>query len=259
MAQQKIQLRKIRDFGENFSDTFQFIRQEFKPLLTVVIFIAGIFLLVNAIVAGIFNEEALGIFSSLIKEARYDRDAYFSLFSGAYFLLLLLNLLTLSAMRTIIGVYMRYYDEHGTSPNAQQVWSGFVRNIFQIFIFSIVRLVLIIIGYIMCVAPGVYLTVVFMPFSFIIINENASFSDSFSRCFDLIKENFWISLAIYLVAMLIFSFSSGIIGFVMGIITEALSYFTTKEINTGLPIVGAILNLTEYFFYIIFFVSAALQ
>jgi hypothetical protein len=259
MAQQKIQLRKIRDFGENFSDTFQFIRQEFKPLLTVVIFIAGIFLLVNAIVAGIFNEEALGIFSSLIKEARYDREAYFSLFSGAYFLLLLLNLLTLSAMRTIIGVYMRYYDEPGVSPNAQQVWSGFVKNIFQIFIFSIVRLVLIIIGYVMCVAPGVYLTVVFMPFSFIIINENASFSDSFSRCFDLIKENFWISLAIYLVAMLIFSFSSGIIGFVMGIITEALSYFTTKEINTGLPIVGALLNLIEYFFYIIFFVSAGLQ
>ena len=77
--------------------------------------------------------------------------------------------------------------------------------------------------------------------------------------YDLIKENFWISLAIYLVAMLIFSFSSGIISFIRGIITEALSYFTTKEINTGLPIVGAILNLIEYFFYIIFFISAGFQ
>jgi hypothetical protein len=260
MAQQKIQLRKIRDFGENFSDTFQFIRQEFKPLLTVVTLIAGIFLLVNAIFAGIFNQQALGIFSSLIRGVTYsDNVKYFSFFSGAYFLVLLLNLLTLSAMRTIIGVYMLYYDEHGTSPTVQQVWSGFVRNIFQIFIFSIVRFVFIIIGYVMCVAPGVYLTVVLMPFSFIIINENTSFGDTFTRCFDLIKENFWISLAIYLVAMLIFSFSSGIIGFVIGIITEALSYFTTKEINTGLPIVGAILNLIEYFFYIIFFISAGFQ
>jgi hypothetical protein len=59
--------------------------------------------------------------------------------------------------------------------------------------------------------------------------------------------------------MLIFSISSGIIGFVIGIITEAVSYFTTKKIDTGLPIVGALLNLIEYFFYIIFFVSAGLQ
>jgi len=260
MAQQKIQLRKIRDFGENFSDTFQFIRQEFKPLLTVFIFIAGIFLLINAIFAGIYNQQALGIFSSLIRGVTYSEDAtYYSFFSATYFLLLLMNLLTLSAMRTIIAVYMRYYDEHGISPTPQQVWSGFIRNIFQIFIFSVVRFVLIIIGYIMCVAPGVYLTVVLMPFSFIIVNENASFGDAFTRCFDLIKENFWISLAIYVVAILIFSFSSGIIGFIVGIITESLSYFTTKQINTGLPVVGALLNLIEYFFYIIFFIAAGLQ
>lgn len=260
MAQQKVQLRKIRDFGENFSDTFQFIRQEFKPLLTVFIFIGGIFLLVNAIFAGIYNQQALGIFSALIRSERYTNNGnYYSFFSASYFLLLLLNLLTLSAMRTIIAVYMRCYDEQQTSPTPQQVWSGFVRNIFQIFIFSIIRFVFIVIGYIMCAAPGVYLTVVLMPFSFIIVNENASFGDTFTRCFDLIKENFWISLAIYLVAMLIFSFSSGIIGFVVGIITETLSYFTTKQINRSLPVVGAVLNLIEYFFYIIFFVSAGLQ
>ena len=98
-----------------------------------------------------------------------------------------------------------------------------------------------------------------MPFSFIIINEKASFSDTFNRCFDLIKENFWISLAIYLVAMLIFSFSSGIVSFIIGLVAEVLSYFTTSDVNTGLPIVGAVLNLIEYFFYIIFFVSAGLQ
>ena len=259
MAQQKIQLRKIRDFGDNLSDTFQFIRQEFKPLLTAFIFIAGIFLLANAIVAGLYNQQALGIFSALVKGVTYDESRYFSFLSLTYFSLLLISLLTLSAMRTIIAVYMHYYDENGTSPTPQQIWKGFARNILLIFIFSIIRFVVIIVGYIMCLAPGVYLTVVLMPFSFIIVNENASFGDAFNRCFDLIKENFWISLAIYLVAMLIFSIGSGIIGFVIGIITEAVSYFTTKKIDTGLPIVGALLNLIEYFFYIIFFVSAGLQ
>jgi hypothetical protein len=260
MAQQKIHLRKIRDFGENFSDTFQFIRQEFRPMLTAFVLIGGIFLLVNAIFAGIYNQQALGVFTALIKGATYNESAkYYSLFSAAYSLLVLLSVLTLSAMRTIIAVYMHYYDEHGTSPTVQQVWNGFLKNILQIFIFGVVRFAVIVIGYVMCLAPGVYLTVVLMPFSFIIVSENASFGESFSRCFDLIKENFWISLAIYLVAMIIFSFSSGVIGFVIGIITQALSYFTTKQVDTGLPIVGALLNLIEYFFYIIFFVSAGLQ
>jgi hypothetical protein len=260
MAQQKVQLRKIRDFGENFSDTFQFIRQEFKPLLTAFVFIGGIFLLINAIFAGIYNQQALGVFTALLRGATYSESpANFSFFSAGYFVVLLLNVLTLSAMRTILGVYMRYYDENNTSPSTQQLWSGFIKNIFQIFIFGVVRFVVILIGYVMCFAPGVYLTVVLMPFSFIIVNENASFSDTFSRCFDLIKENFWISLAIYLVAMLIFSFSSGIVSFIIGLIAEVLSYFTTRNVNTGLPIVGAVLNLIEYFFYIIFFVSAGLQ
>src|SRR3954468_12928780 len=104
MAQQKIQLRKIRDFGENFSDTFQFIRQEFKPLLTTFILIGGIFLLLNAIFAGMYNQQALGIYSALIKGVTYNGEAkYYSFFSPAYFLLMMLSVLTLSAMRTIIA------------------------------------------------------------------------------------------------------------------------------------------------------------
>ena len=46
-----MELRKLRDFGENINDTFQFIRQEFKPLLKSFFAIAGVLILVTGIVS----------------------------------------------------------------------------------------------------------------------------------------------------------------------------------------------------------------
>jgi hypothetical protein len=44
-----LELRKKRDFGEVISDTFQFVRQNFKPLLRSSLYISGPFLLLAAI------------------------------------------------------------------------------------------------------------------------------------------------------------------------------------------------------------------
>jgi hypothetical protein len=167
--------------------------------------------------------------------------------------------MSLAVMRTVVSVYMKYYDENGTSPTVQEVWRGFAKYFLRTFLFSIPRYVLIVVGFVFCIAPGVYLLVVLMPYSFIIANENESFGESLGRCFDLIKENFWISLAIYVIAFLIFSISSSLIGFTVSAIAGLASYFTTKEISSTLAIVTSILSIVQYFFYIIFFVSAGLH
>src|SRR5438552_4109388 len=154
MAQQKIQLRKIRDFGENFSDTFQFIRQEFKPLLVSFTLICGIFILANAILTGLFQKETLTILDDMIKGVFYERTLPFS---PTYFILIGVSIVSLAAMRTVISVYMKYYDENGTSPTVQDVWKGFAKYFSRIFLFSIPRYVLIAVGFVFCIAPGVYL------------------------------------------------------------------------------------------------------
>jgi hypothetical protein len=91
------------------------------------------------------------------------------------------------------------------------------------------------------------------------VSENASMGEAFSRCFDLIKENFWISLAIYLVCYIIFAVSASVVGLLVSMLVGAASYFTTKEINSTVPLVAAVLNLIQYFFYVIFFISAGLH
>src|SRR6266496_5983957 len=113
MAQQKIQLRKIRDFGENFSDTFQFIRQEFKPLLISFTLIGGVFMLANTILTGIFQKEALSVLDDMVKGVFYERTV---VFTPTYFILIGVSIMSLAAMRTVISVYMKYYDETERHP-----------------------------------------------------------------------------------------------------------------------------------------------
>ncbi len=259
MVQQKIQLRKVRDFSQNFSDTFQFIRQEFKPLVSSFLFIAGIFILANAIFSGLYQKQAFGFLDQLIKGVSTSEIGFSTILTPTYFVLVGVTVISISAMRTVIAVYMKLYDETETSPTVQQVWSGFTKYFFLVLLFGIFQVVLFFIGFILCIVPGVWILIVFMPYPFVMVNENLSFGETFSRCLDIIKENFWISLAIYLIAYLIYAVSSTIIGFSISLIIGLFSYFTTKELSSTAAIVMSVLNIVQYLFYIIFFISVGLH
>ncbi|HRI21466.1 MAG TPA: hypothetical protein PLA68_10960 [Panacibacter sp.] len=259
MAQQKIQLRKIRDFGENLGDTFQFIRQEFKPLASAFILISGIFILSSSILGGLYQKQAFGFLDDLKTGTVAPQNTFSNIFTAGYFIFILVTVLNISAMRTVIAVYMKLYDELDEPPTLQQVWSLFAKNFFKIFAYSIPQFILIVIGCLFCLAPGIYFMVVLMPYPFVIVNENQSFGDAFSRCINITKENFWISLGTYFIAYLIYSISSGIIGVIVAGVVGVGSYFSTNEISSTAAIATSVLSVVQYVFYIVFFVSVGLQ
>ena len=255
MAQQKIQLRKIRDFGENFSDTFQFIRQEFKPLITSFILIAGIFILATAILGGLFQKQMFGFLDQIKSGGSAIQQNVSSILTPGYFGFIIVTLLSMAAMQTAIIVYMKHYDEHGETPTVQQVWSGFAKYFLKVFLFSLAQLLLLIVSFLLCILPVFYAATVLMPLPFIVVNENRSFS----RCLDLIKDNFWISFATYLVAYIIYSFSSSIVGVIIAAVVGLVSYFSKNELSSTAAIVTSVLSVVQYVFYIVFFVSAGLH
>ena len=182
MAQQKIQLRKIRDFGENFGDTFQFIRQEFKPLITSFILIAGIFILSSSILGGLYQKQALGFLDQLKTGVSAPTRTVAQTFTAGYFIFIAVTMLNIAAMRTIIAVYMKLYDETGESPTVQQVWGSFSKNLLRIFIHSLPQYLIMGVGLVFCAVPGIYLAVALMLYPFTIVNETTSFSWAFNRC-----------------------------------------------------------------------------
>ncbi len=261
MAEQKIEFRKVRDFGENLSDTFLFIRQNFLPLIKSFFAICGVFMIGYAIFNGIYQSRAFSIFDELRKGGIIgQRNGFENIFTPEYFLMIFLGFLFYVSMRVVLGAFIKFYVENNnTAPTIEQVWNIFIKYFFKVLIFSIPIFLLILAGTLFCVAPGIWLLVVLMPFDLILIIEEASFESAFLRSFTLIRENFWISLAIYFVAALIYSFSSGIIGIIVGVIVAAATFISTNNIGTTAGIATSFLLVVSRVFYIIFFVSAALH
>lgn len=262
MAEQKIELRKIRDFGLNINDTFQFLRQNLKPLLKSFFAICGLFMLGHAIFSGLYQSRMGGlfqqIFSGRVRAGEYDR--YNNIFSVEYLMVLIFALCTFVSMKVVLGAYLKFYLENdGQQPGIEDIWPVFKRYFFKIFFFTIPIFLLTCIAAVFCLAPGIYLWVVLVPFSLIVIIEDCSFGLAFNRCFEIIKQNFWISFAIYLIAFLIYYVSTLIIGVLVTILVGLAAYFTTKNIGATVGIVTSFLNIFSYMFYIIYFVSGALQ
>jgi hypothetical protein len=263
MAEQKIELRKIRDFGQNINDSFLFLRQNGKPLLKSFFAICGIFMIGQAIFSGIYQSHSLGIFDQLFNgraNPQYQTRVLGDVFNLEYFLVLIFMMLTFVSMNTVLGAYMKFYLENdGRQAGIEDIWIIFKKYFFKVFFYSIPVVLLIIIGTLCCVLPGIYLGVVLVPFSFIIMIEDTGLNGAFNRCFEIIKDNFWSSFVIYAVAYLIYSISSGIVSAVVSLVFGAAAYLTTKSIGSTVAVATSFFNMFSHVFYIIYFIAAALQ
>lgn len=215
-------------------------------------------MLANAIFSGLYESQFGNMFKEIFSNPGQRANAI-PLFGERYFMVLLFTLLNISAMQTSIIAYMKVYSTKDELPVIEEVWAEFKKYYLQILFYSIPIYLLIIIGMIFCLAPGIYLGVVLMPFPIIIMVEDETLGGAFSRCFAIIKTNFWPSFGIYIIAYLIYAFSAMIISTVVGVVAGLLSYFTTQDISKTVGIVTSILSISSHLFYIIFFVSAVLN
>lgn len=261
MDSQKMELRKLRNFSENINDTFQFIKQEFKPLLVCYIAICGIFIVLSSVVGGLYQQDSMVGFMRIFKGLEYNQPRGLGdVFNPTYFLLIFLSIFSYVLMHVVIAAYFKVYEQNGkTSPTVEDIWKVSLRFIVPMFFYSILYSIITLISALFCLVPFFYFAVVFAPFTLIYVIEELSFSEGFSRCFSLIRDNYWEALGIYFVTYLIYSISSGIIGIIVSVFTGAISYLVTKDIGAVAGIFTGTLNIFTHLFYIIFAVSVALN
>lgn len=136
MAEQKVEFRKVRDFGENLNDTFLFIRQNLKPLLKSFFAISAIFLLGQAIFAGIYQSNMLTAFDPL-RSGVGNFGWINSIFSANYFLMLIFSWLAYTSMKLCLGAYIKFYVENnGLRPGIDDIWNLF-RKYFAVVFFPL--------------------------------------------------------------------------------------------------------------------------
>ena len=259
MAEQKIELRKIRDFGENLSDTFGFIRQHAGPLLKSFLAISAIFIIAQGISTSIYQSHITRVFRGVLTSSNPGIEWIRSIFNLNYFMIIFMSVLTITSMQIVLSAYMKYYIENGTKPSIQEVWELFKRYFFKVLLFKTVVYLSLLVAVFFCLFPALYLAVVLAPLPLVAVIEDKGLTESYQRCFELIKENFWSSLGLYIVAYILYLIAAGIIGGSLSIAGWLAGYLTTSDLDIYMIGINSFFKSFSYIFYVILFVCIAMN
>jgi hypothetical protein len=244
---QKITLLQQRDFTELFNVSFRFLRQNFKPFLMALLFIAGPFILIGAILSAMSQTQSLNDLGS----ARL--DGVFEMYTPTYWLYLGLTILFKSiAGMALVGVvvqFFRLYKERGpngfdTGEVSRLLIQDFGRILLAfLLVFLLMMAIFFVIGAVMIGAMAlnavfgamlmvllVIAMLIFLPPTIFLTNsvymavilERRSFGEALARSLNIMRGNFWMTWVIVFLALLIvfvagmlFAIPAGILQFTM--------------------------------------------
>lgn len=212
-----IEFRKVRDFSETINDSFTFLKLQFRALFKPLLYICGFFVLATMatqVLQQLKTVKLLGLAkASSAGNGFMPTDISSYTFGVEYFLVLLFTMLSISAIYLVTYCYIKLYkDQSNTSPHLEEVWTLFKQHIVRFFVTSLLLTVLMVIGFVFCLIPGFYLMPIVSLALPAMVMEDKGIADSFSRSIHLIKEHWWKTFGILLVASLITYFSMSILG-----------------------------------------------
>jgi hypothetical protein len=200
----KIELAKLRDFGEIISDTFQFIRQNFKDILKSFFIFCGFFLIALAAVSFLQQYKMMHVFNESISGGPRTFSSAMPDFWISYAATMALSFLTMCAISVTVLSYMALYKQKGNvTPTTDEIWGYFKYYYLRVLGGTFVVGLLIGAGFALCLIPGIYLFPILGLVFPIMIMENAAFGYAFNRSFQLIKQNWWATAGAVLVIWII--------------------------------------------------------
>jgi len=210
-----ITFKRERDLGAIITDAFGFIRSEWKPLLMCILKITWPFVAISLFAIALYFytfSNVLDNFSTANLESNP-----FAMFSGSNFLSIILMMFAALATYTLMQIVATLYIKSYIENDGQVIYDDIVkqtRNQFwSILGFVILSLILIVLGTILCIIPGIYL---YVPFSLgitIMVFEEKNIGETISHCFILVKDHWFETFGVLLVVSILV----GILGYVFNI------------------------------------------
>lgn len=254
--QPKIELAKTRDFGEIINDTFTFVSQNWKPLLKSYAIICGFFVVANLVVALLQQQKLIGAMQGL-PVGRFGR--FSSLFGPAYFLSLLFGVLSLTAISLVPLCFMALYKEKGNiAPETEEVWGYFKHHFFRFLGSYIIVAICFLIGFVLCLVPGIYLLPILSLVLPIIVFENVGLGYAWSKSFQLIKENWWQTFGAIMVITIITYAAMSIFVIPVSLFTVGTIFLSRTLPSSPAFILTTVISTLCYVFYMLPTITAAL-
>lgn len=207
----KIKLFGSRNFSGNFDMTMSFVKQNYIKILKPLCYMIPLLLISSYFMPNIFEiYYDLGALSSgkTTDPDFFRPDAMF--FIGAFLSYILLMVASFAiVLYTIVYMAMYVKSENG-EVDSSAVWKKVLKVVLPVFGASILFGIAFMVGYMLCLIPGIIVAVYLGFYMYVYINEDLGIIDSFQRSVQLVKNNFWVTLGFYVVFALLISIVSGI-------------------------------------------------
>ncbi len=215
-------LYRKRDFGEKINAVFQYIGQHFRSLLLALLYIAGPVALAAAIASAVTMTNIAQATSAMQADPGNPYAGLMLMgrvFSPAYWFTLFFSVLTNVAV--VLTTYAHVHrTETSQSVAVADLWQDLQPQIGRMIGFTLLMSIVTFIGCLFLLIPGIYVGVVLSTGFAITYFEKSSFGDTWTRCFALIRNNWWatfgyliVMFIIFTIVSLVFSLPNGIFGF----------------------------------------------
>lgn len=208
-----VQFKKERDLGAIITDSFQFLRYEWKPFFTTIIKISliPIILAVLSIVFFSFS------FSQIFDNAFYDNTTYqssldFTMVFTSLGLVMLFYLIAYVMITASAMYYIKSYIENNGTIDYNYI-SEMTKQKFWPFVgLFIMMFFIILVGALFCFLPAIYFGVVLSLASSILVFVDKNPVDAIGESFNVISGHWWETFGVILVV--------GILVGIMGYISQ---------------------------------------
>lgn len=242
----KLEFRKLREFGEIINDMFQFIKQNFKPLMKTYIYLCGFFVLAGMLAAIMYQvglqKIGFGYGGNQANTNPFNR--FGQLFSFNYFVVIIFSVLNYTAIVVSTLSFIALYVQKGNqAPSVEEVWAYFKYYFLRVFGSSIAISIFLIVCLLFCGLPFFYVFPAMSLFYSVMVLENGSFEYSFSRSFKLLKDQWWVTAGAILVIWII-TYACMSMASMPAIILTMVSAFTKASggMNTLIIVVSTVIQ-----------------
>lgn len=197
-----IEFKKERDLGSILSDTFKFIRENWKEYFLTVLKISAPALIVMLAALGFYFYSFSGMFSS-ISETNINGPDFSSSFTMglAAIILMLAGSATYVLMNASSLYFIRSYINNNGEVNFSEVRSKVMENFWSFLGLGILVFIILMFSALLCFFPIIYTGVVLSLAFPIMVFENRGVTESISHCFTLIKDHWFNTFGVLFVVV----------------------------------------------------------
>ena len=264
MSPNKIIFHKQRELGDIISDTFKFLRQNFKPLGKFIFNITGPVFVILLVSIGFYSYVGMESFGNSIFDLANNLDP--TVYIVSLFIMLSALLAFYVLLYTTVLHYIRSYVEHDGVVLDTEVYKGVKMDFAGMLGLLILSTIITAAGTLLCILPGIFVWVPLSLAPSLLVLRRNSVIDAISDSFDLVKNNWWITFFLFLIMGLLVYLISLVFQFPLMIYYFFKAFISAREASAVDPsslfdwvyvVTNVISSLVQYLLYTVVVVASA--